>query len=308
MTSSAHRALVEIGDLTVGEARRILDRATALESGGRSGDAWRPRFSLALLFLTPSLRTRLGFAEAAIRLGGVPIDLHSPRWTPDMEEAETFADTLRTATGMVDLVAVRTPFALRQDDFCGVLQAPLVNGGDAAHHPVQALVDAFAIERLRGPISDQVIAICGDLSMRAVRSFLDLLVRIPPRALVLIAAPGREPQSLQPSRDLAARTSFRHSGDLDGISVLIMCGLPQGTGERLLDRKTRQAFAVTPATLVTLPPKAIVLSPLPIIDEISPEARADPRIRMFDQSDLSVFVRMAVIESLLEPSPIQDPD
>src|SRR5580658_3140686 len=91
---SEPRKLLSIDDLSDGEIGSVLSRARTLAAHGKQKRRG-PRFSLGLLFLQPSLRTRLGFAEAAVRLGGVPLDAGTQRYTPEMTEPESFDDTLR---------------------------------------------------------------------------------------------------------------------------------------------------------------------------------------------------------------------
>ncbi|TFV66844.1 hypothetical protein E4P40_24965 [Blastococcus sp. CT_GayMR20] len=98
---------------------------------------------------------------------------------------------------------------------------------------------------------------------------------------------------------LEDRTDRRSGGDFSDLDVLHLGGLAPGSGDDYLDDAARAPFALTPATAGTLPETAVVLSPMPVIDEIAPELRSDPRVRIFDQSDLGVSVRAAVLRLLL---------
>src|SRR5438270_3407314 len=109
-SSSERRAICSIDDLTVEEIRALLDAARAYAQG--TLPSRRVPFSVGLLFLAPSLRTRAGYATAAVRLGGVPVEVEQLRAAPGTSAAETFGDTLRTLSGMVDVTVVRTPFAV----------------------------------------------------------------------------------------------------------------------------------------------------------------------------------------------------
>jgi aspartate carbamoyltransferase catalytic subunit len=257
-------------------------------------------FSAALLFLTASLRTRLGFAEAARRLGGTPLDVHELRFGPAMSDAESFGDTLRTITGMTDVVVARTPFKIDRELVSRTCVAPLVNGGDADEdHPTQTLVDLFAIGEQRGDVAELAVGLCGDLGMRSARSLLKLLNRLPPKSLRLIAPPSRSESRVALSEELESRTMRTQEADFTGLDVLYMVGLPAGTGSSALTREARAAFALDRRSLARLPEDAVVFSPLPVIDEIAEESRMDPRIRMFRQSDDGVWVRAAVLDFVL---------
>jgi aspartate carbamoyltransferase catalytic subunit len=146
-----------------------------------------------------------------------------------------------------------------------------------------------------------VVAICGDLGMRSVRSLIELMRDDPPRELVLVPAPGREfADDLGP---LASRTTVRGPGDLTGVDVVIMAGVPEGEGAARLGTEVRARHALDLGVLRTLPGDAVVLSPMPVIDEITDKARRDPRVRMLDQSELSVEVRLAVLEWIRRGGP-----
>ena len=288
------RHLVSIDDLSDEDASEILARASALANGSSPSSH---RLTAALLFLSSSLRTKLGFGTAINRLGGSAIDVSEMRWDPKMSGAETFEDTLRTVTGMTDLTIVRAPVDLAPlvaEHAVG----PVVCGGDLFGHPSQALIDVFAMERLHGPLESLRIAIVGDLTMRATRSLMQLLSRRQPSELWLVAPPSRR-ADLVMSEDLAQRTQFGTLDTLRCVDCVLMCGLTPRSGDDYLSDAEREPYVLTARRLDSLPPDAIVLSPLPVIDEIDAEARRDPRVQMFQQSDLSVQVRVAVIEHLL---------
>lgn len=290
--------LHSIADLGSSDVDALLAAASRFEGASPAGE--RPSFSAGLLFLAPSLRSRVGFAAAAVRLGGSPIEVRELRQTPGMSEAESFDDTLRALSGMVDVTVVRTPFELDRDRIQGALASPCVNAGDDGHHPTQALIDLYAVNRLRGPHRELRIGVCGDLGSRSACSLLELLDLQPPAALSLIAPDGCDAPPVPIGAELQGRLTRRSPGDLADLDVLYMAGMPPGQAPDLVTADVRAAFALTEGSLRTLPADAVVLSPMPVIDEISPAARQDPRVRFFEQSDLGAFVRMAVLEAVME--------
>ena len=257
---------------------------------------------MGLLFLETSLRTRVGFAAAAARLGGQSIDIAERRGNA-VAMPEGWADTLRVVSGNVDLVVARPGRPLDASQLCPLLVSSFLNGGDAGRsgeHPSQALIDLYAIEQARGPVSDLTVAICGDLRMRAVRSLVRLFARFPPRRLVAISDPRLADADGDGDRDSDngdGTAEHRAPWDVDDVDVLYVAGIPHGA----LDEPGRARLRVDRQALAALPPDAVVLSPMPVIDEIATTARSDPRIRMFQQSDDALFVRMALIEALLPP-------
>jgi aspartate carbamoyltransferase catalytic subunit len=205
---------------------------------------------------------------------------------------------------MVDLIVVRPGQPLDRALVRAVSPVPVINGGDpGGEHPTQALIDLFAMERLAGPAGELHVGICGDLTLRATRSLLSLLSRLPPRRLTLIAPPGRRDHGVTLSAALASRTDLREKADFSDLDVLLLPGLPEGRGAGRLGAAERAAYALTAQTSGALGPEAVVLSPMPIIDEISDDLRDDRRVRMFEQSDLAVQVRMAVLQWMLAARP-----
>lgn len=287
--------LLAIEDLTDEAIDRILSRAAAAKMATQRGKV------VALLFLQSSLRTKAGYAIAAARLGASAIVAEDPRWTPDMSDAESFEDTLRTLSGMADVTVVRVPTSIASEVVRAASVTPVVNGGGiAGEHPTQAIIDLHAMTTLLGDVADLDVIVMGDLTMRASRSLLALLGRRPPSRLRLIAPTDRSVDVSALPSTLRGRTSLGESGDLHGADVLYLPGLPpRGTG-RTLDATARSAFALTERSIASLPADAVVLSPMPVIDEIVPAVRTDPRIRIHQQSDLGVSVRMSVLTEVLD--------
>jgi aspartate carbamoyltransferase catalytic subunit len=202
---------------------------------------------------------------------------------------------------MVDAVVVRVPFPLERQAVAAASVSPVVNGGDGnQEHPTQALIDLLAMEEEQGPIGELRLGLCGDLRSRATRSLLKLLDRFPPQSLTLQAPPGRDDPGVRLGCLLSARTSFQPEAHFGEMDILYMVGLPEGAGASHLGSEQRAAFALTVQRLRELPKDAVVLSAMPVIDEIAPEAWGDRRVRIFAQSDHGVFVRAAVLELLLE--------
>lgn len=290
------RHLLAVDDLVESEVDAILDRAAQFRSGAPVDASASPQL-VGLCFYSSSLRTRVGFAAAAHRIGCHSVDVIGPRWTEAMSEPESFDDSLRTLSGMVDVVVGRTPFAIDTTLIDGCCLVPYVNGGDrGGEHPTQALIDLWAI-RGHGELATMEIAIVGDLTARTVRSLVALLGRTPPGRLVL-AGPDN-PDDVVVTGPLVDRTERVSAFDPAGLDVVYLAGLPQSVGAGHVDVEERANFALDARRAACLRPDAIVLSPMPVIDELSSEVRGDKRVRMFQQSDSGLFVRMAVLERVL---------
>ena len=210
---------------------------------------------------------------------------------------ESLADTVRTLSGYADALVVRAPEPAPTLSAAARADVPWLNAGDrgdAAEHPSQALLDVFAMERLAGPLGELHVAVCGDLRMRSARSLLALLARHQPRRLTLVTHPELT-EGVEVPHVLESVTREGTDADLHDVAVLMAVGIPHGAATE----PVRSALRVDNAMLSRVPECAVVLSPMPIIDEIASPARRDPRMRYFEQSDLGLYVRIALLELLL---------
>lgn len=286
------RHLCTIDDLGDDQIAWLLDRASARADGtwSISGSASR---LLGLLFLEPSLRTRIGFATAAARLGWASVEIHETRATAP-EYAESVDDTIRVASGMCDLIVVRPGQPLSQLSGLSQAMCPVVNGGDngsGAEHPTQALIDLFVIERLRGPLGGLHVAIVGDATMRATRSLLSLFARRRPQHLTVVthASSSDRAKVLLARAGAVVETRLPAAVDAD---VVYVGGMPHAS----VPVAVRREFVIDESFMAGLSPSAIVMSPMPVMDEIADDVRSDDRMEFFAQSDLSVHMRAAILE------------
>jgi aspartate carbamoyltransferase catalytic subunit len=286
--------LLRIEDLSQVEVRQVLARAEDLAAGEPARR--RPPGVVGLMFLEPSLRTRVGFAAAAARLGFHTVAVTEPRLTA-RDFAESWDDTIRTASGYCDALVVRPGRPLSDPATLASVICPTINGGDAgpaAQHPSQALIDLFAMERLRGPIEALSIAIVGDVRMRAVRSLLSLLAECRPRRTVVISNP-----TYLAGNALAGLSWIETDYELTAAKsadVVYVAGMPHDS----IDLASRRQLVVGEALLRDLADDAVILSPMPVLDEVEQNVRSDARIRFHEQSDLGMSVRMAILEYVMQ--------
>lgn len=292
-SSEPVRRLTSIDQLSAADIRRLLDWAADYATTPPRPIA----FSATLLMLQPSLRTRLGFAEAIRRLGGTAHVVTAIRETGDASAPESLSDTLRVASDVSDLVVARIPE--RFGHLTEPLQAPLLSAGDALEHPSQAIVDLFAFERLAGPIEGAAVGICGDMTLRATRSLLKALAKIRPGTVRVAVPPARMGDAAELLGPIHDRVTWDERPDWSDLDILYLAGLPEHRDGDTMPTDARAAYALSPTTIDGLSPRAIVLSPMPVIDEIGPQVRGDPRIRMFEQNALGVAARMAIVSDML---------
>ncbi|MEW5982597.1 MAG: hypothetical protein AB1806_09525 [Acidobacteriota bacterium] len=293
------RSLISIDDLTDRDLEAILASARRFRRTRSSPESGPPRL-LSLVFLETSLRTRVGFTAAAVRLGWRTVEVVERRHSP-ASMLERWADTLRCVAGYSDAIVARPGQPIGQQDAVIAGPCALINGGDvgpSAQHPSQALIDYFAIEEFIGPVGGLSIAIVGDPRMRAVRSLSALLARRLPKRLTFVADPEHL-QELRLPAALAALTAFASWADVGATDVVYVAGIPHGA----LPQERRDALRATTARTEALPPGCLLLSPMPVIDEMDDYVRTSPRNRMFEQSDLGLFVRMAILEHVTGKRP-----
>lgn len=280
------RSFLNIDSFSPEDIAFVLRRAEEFAKG--SAPSERGPTVVGLLFLEPSLRTRTGFATAAARLGWAHVEVNELRVSQPAFR-ESVDDTLRILAGYCDVVVTRPGCAMA--GCVAAIGSPLINGGDAgpiAEHPTQALIDLFAIEQLKGPVGTLRVGVVGDLAMRAARSLLRLLDRIPPAELLLVGTPDGVAGGRPFTTVLAEATD---------VDVLYVAGVPDS-----LPPEARGGLIIDEAFVEQMDESALILSPMPLLDEVSPSARQNRRVRVFDQSDLGQFARMAMLElAVLSP-------
>jgi len=289
------------GQLERADVERLLASAKLLESKGapRRRDTF-----VALAFFEDSLRTRIGFQVAATRLGADTVALDAPKRTPRMSSAESFADTIRSVAGWCDAICIRHPDANAVTEVAELVESPLINCGNGTEeHPTQALVDLFAISRLRGEIDGVRLGLVGDLEgMRAVHSlalavsrFDDIFVRcIAPAGL------GLPEGFTKPLLDAGHEVEQTETMAIDDLDVVYMAGLPASTAIGRLDPARRAAFRLDREAAAGMRPGAHVLCPLPRVDEIDADLDGTPRAAYFAQSDMALPMRMAILDEMLQ--------
>ncbi|HEX4959362.1 MAG TPA: aspartate carbamoyltransferase [Thermoanaerobaculia bacterium] len=278
----------------------ILDRAELLRTSSFRGVSCQGRI-LGLFFFQPSARTRFGFHAAMARLGGTAIELTETKFQAGMSRPESLPDVMRSVSGYCDALVLRHESAATFREAMESSSVPVINGGcGVEHHPTQALIDLFAIRRRFGRLDGLRIGLAGNLAdSRSARSFLQGLAYFPWRELRLISPPGKEfPISLLAGLP-TSEVHLRNELDVEGLDVLYMTGLPEGTGPGRIEEEARERFRLTRERAENLPASSLVLNPLPRIDEIAPEIDSLPIAGYFQQSQEAIFVRCAVLERVL---------
>jgi aspartate carbamoyltransferase catalytic subunit len=295
------RHLFSLADLGRDGILAILDRAADL----RARPADRTRFSgkiLGLLFFQPSTRTRFGFHAAIARAGGAAIELDQLKHQPGMTRPESLPDTVRCIAPYCDTIVLRHSEGAAVEEAMRASTVPVVNGGSGLeHHPTQTLIDLYTIRRQLGRLDRLSVGIAGNLATsRSARSLIQALAAFPPTQLRLMVPTGGLPSGLLPA-DLPITPAVIHTLDLAGLDVLYMAGFPESSDGTHGERQ-RASLRLTVERARALEPSAVVLDPLPRIDEIEPLVDALPQARYFEQSANGLEVRAAVLDWFLTAS------
>lgn len=261
---------------------------------------------LASIFYEPSTRTRLSFESAMMRLGGNVISTENAREFSSAIKGETVEDTVRMVAGYADAIAMRHHEEGALARAVAVSEVPILNAGDGpGEHPTQALLDLYTIHHELGRIDDLRIAMVGDLKYgRTVRS-LSLLLRQTNNCHIIFVAPPQVDMrdDVKDALD-AAGVSWEEQPDLDiamaSADVVYQTRIQKERFDSEDDYlAVKGTYVITARQMDLLGEHAIVMHPLPRVDEIAVEVDTDPRAAYFRQARNGVFVRMALLNQLL---------
>ena len=301
------RHLMSPLDFSVDEVAKVLDLASDIEKNPAKYAHACDGKVLATLFYEPSTRTRLSFESAMIHLGGQVLGFSSAA-SSSASKGESVSDTIRMISCYADICAMRHPKEGAPMVASAVSGIPVINAGDGGHqHPTQTLTDLMTIRSLKGRLDHITIGLCGDLKFgRTVHSLVKALVRYENVRFVFISpeelripsyireevldANGQDYKEVERLEDVI--------GDLD---LLYMTRVQQ---ERFFNEedyiRLRDFYILNKEKMALAKPDMLVLHPLPRVNEISVEVDNDPRAAYFKQVQYGVYVRMALILTLLE--------
>ncbi len=286
----------------------LFDRAKEMETVvPRGGFAELQSRIMATLFYEPSTRTRFSFESAMHRLGGRVISTENAADFSSVSKGETLEDTIRILNGYADVIVIRHYEVGAAMRAAAVSRIPVINAGDGVgQHPTQALLDLYTIRKEIGRLDNLRIAMVGDLAQgRTVRSLAYLLGKFEGIKIFFVA-----PALLRMKEDILLYLR-QHNGEaveepelekvLPTVDVVYQTRVQKERfGDRISDyEKCRGLYVINRQTLALMQPGAIVMHPLPRVDEISMEVDSDPRAAYFRQAQNGLFVRMALLQMVL---------
>ncbi|XP_057795281.1 aspartate carbamoyltransferase 1, chloroplastic-like isoform X2 [Salvia miltiorrhiza] len=264
-------------------------------------------YLMATLFYEPSTRTRLSFESAMKRLGGEVLTTENAREFSSAAKGETLEDTIRTVEGYTDIIVMRHFESGAARRAAATANIPVINAGDGpGQHPTQALLDVYTIQREIGKLDGIKVGLVGDLAYgRTVRSLAYLLAKYKDVKVYFVS-----PEVVKMKDDIkdyltSKGVEWEESADL--MEVASKCDVVYQTriqrerfGERIdLYEEARGKYIVDQNVLDVMQKHAVVMHPLPRLDEITVEVDADPRAAYFRQAKNGLYIRMALLKLLL---------
>ena len=262
---------------------------------------------LATLFYEPSTRTRLSHEAAMLNLGGSVLGFSSAD-SSSAAKGETVADTIRVVSCFADICAMRHPKEGAATVASMYSSIPIINAGDGGHqHPTQTATDLLTIRSLKGHLDHLTVGLCGDLKFgRTVHSLISALSRYAGIRFVLISPeelriPDYVRQDILEKDHIPYQEVIRLEDALPDLDVLYMTRVQKERFFNEEDYVRMKDFYILDREKMKLAPQdMIVLHPLPRVNEIAAEVDDDPRAAYFKQVQYGVYVRMALILTLLE--------
>lgn len=300
------RHLMNPLDFSVSELDQLFDLAGDIEKN-------LPKYAhacegkkLATCFYEPSTRTRLSFEAAMLNLGGQVLGF-SDAGSSSAAKGESVADTIRIISCYADICAMRHPKEGAPMVAAGKSRIPVINAGDGGHqHPTQTLTDLLTIRSLRGSLDHFTIGLCGDLKFgRTVHSLINALVRYEGVKFIFISpeelkVPSYVTDMLR-EKGVPYEEVMSLEETISGLDILYMTRVQK---ERFFNEedyvRLKDFYILDKAKMELAPAHMLVLHPLPRVNEISTDIDDDPRAVFFKQAQYGVYVRMALILTLLE--------
>lgn len=300
------RHLIDPLDFSKEETERLLDLADDMRERPSAYQDCCAHKKLATLFYEPSTRTRLSFEAAMLNLGGQVIGFPSAGMS-SVSKGESVADTIRVISCYADIAAMRHPkegAPLRASMFSKI---PVINAGDGGHqHPTQTLADLCTIRRRMGRLENLTIGLCGDLKFgRTVHSLIHSLARYEGIRFVLISPEElRVPDYITKEVLVPQNIPYEETTSLeDAMKNLDILYMTRVQKERFFNEadyiRLKDSYILDAEKMKLAPDHMAVLHPLPRVNEIELSVDDDPRAAYFEQVENGMYMRMALIYTLL---------
>lgn len=300
------RSFLEPMDFSTEELEELFLLADKIiEAPERYGKACEGKI-LATLFYEPSTRTRFSFEAAMLRLGGQVIGFSEPN-SSSVAKGESISDTIRTVACYADMAVIRHPKEGAPKVAAACTDMPVVNAGDGGHqHPTQTLTDLLTIRSEKGSFDHLTVGLCGDLKFgRTVHSLIKALSRYPNVSFILISPEElRIPEYVRKEVLIRNNIAFQEVENMqEALPQLDVLYMTRVQRERFFNEedyvRLKDRYILDGAKMKLAKESMMVLHPLPRVNEISTEVDSDPRALYFKQAKYGMYIRMALIMSLM---------
>ena len=299
------RHLMNPLDFSVEELDKLFDLANDIEANPAKYAHACEGKKLATCFYEPSTRTRLSFEAAMLNLGGKVLGF-SDAGSSSASKGESVSDTIRIISCYADICAMRHPKEGAAMVAASKSSIPVINAGDGGHqHPTQTLTDMLTIRSLKGRLNHFTIGLCGDLKFgRTVHSLVNALSRYDDIQFVFISPEElRIPDYIREmlsEKGISYRECIKLEDCIGELDILYMTRVQR---ERFFNEedyvRLKDFYILDKNKMSMAKDDMLVLHPLPRVNEISVEVDDDPRAAYFKQVQYGVYVRMALILTLL---------
>lgn len=301
------RHLMSPLDFSVEELDKLMDLANDIEQNPAKYAHKCDGRILATCFYEPSTRTRLSFEAAMLRLGGQVLGFASAD-SSSASKGESVSDTIRVMSSYADICAMRHPKEGAPMVATTKSLIPVINAGDGGHqHPTQTLTDLLTIRTMKGRLDNITIGLCGDLKFgRTVHSLINALIRYENVKFIFISPPElRIPDYVRDDVLIKNNIEFKEVIKLDDVmpelDILYMTRVQR---ERFFNEedyvRLKDFYILNNEKIQKAKEDMLVLHPLPRVNEIAVEIDNDPRAAYFKQARYGMYIRMALILTLLE--------
>jgi aspartate carbamoyltransferase catalytic subunit len=297
-----NKSLISINDFTREEHIRILELAGAFEK--RPKQRILEDYVVATLFFEPSTRTRLSFESAATRLGARVIGFTDSS-SSSVTKGETLRDTILTVSNYCDIIVMRHPKEGSARFASEVASVPVINAGDGANqHPTQTLLDLYSIRKTQGSLDNLNVAFVGDLKYgRTVHSLVQALCNYNTTFHLVSPLELKLPSAVKMSIK-EKNLEYTQSTDLleviPKVDILYMTRIQKERFSDPLDyEKVKNAYVLKNSMLDGARSNLKILHPLPRVNEITTDVDDNPKAYYFTQALNGVFVRQALLASIL---------
>ena len=303
---SEYQHLIDLSDYPVSWWKKVVELGEEIRNDPSKFAHECDGKVMATLFYEPSTRTQMSFQTAMIRLGGKIIGFDNPA-NSSVSKGETIKDTTKIVSNYADVLVMRHPIAGASKAASLTADCPVINAGDGGHlHPTQTLTDLLTIRSMKGRLDNLTIGICGDLKFgRTVHSLINALIRYTNVTFVLISPEElRIPSYIRDDVLIHNNITFKEVVRLEEVmgelDILYMTRVQR---ERFFNEeeylRMKGFYILDKEKMKYAKEDMLILHPLPRVNEISVEVDEDPRAAYFKQAQYGVYVRMALILTLL---------